>query len=137
MHVHVELNMLTSFVSMFSLMEIHVMSAGLGLARAVSLFILAGLCEIGGGWLVWKWLRDGRPSWWGLLGGLVLMLYGIIPTFQNSHFGRIYAVYGGFFIVLSLLWGWAIDGDQPDMADTVGSAIALIGVGLMMWWPRG
>lgn len=107
------------------------------LSRSILLFVLAGLCEIGGGWLVWKWLRDGRPGWWGLLGGLVLMLYGIIPTFQTSHFGRIYAVYGGFFIVLSLLWGWALDGDRPDMADVVGSTIALIGVGLMMWWPRG
>jgi len=48
-------------------------------------------------------LRDHRPGWWGLLGGLVLALYGIIPTFQAGHFGRVYAVYGGFFIVLSLL----------------------------------
>ena len=39
------------------------------LTRSVSLFVLAGLCEIGGGWLIWKWLRDGRPGWWGLIGG--------------------------------------------------------------------
>src|SRR5690242_11709761 len=78
------------------------MQSLVAIARSVSLFILAGACEIGGGWLVWKWLRDHRPGWWGLLGGLVLILYGIIPTFQPSHFGRVYAVYGGYFIVLSL-----------------------------------
>ena len=45
--------------------------------RSVILFLLAGVCEIGGGWLVWKWLRDHKPGWWGLLGGLVLILYGV------------------------------------------------------------
>lgn len=104
--------------------------------RSLILFVVAGVCEIGGGWLVWKWLRDGRPAWWGLLGGLVLILYGIIPTFQTAHFGRVYAAYGGFFIVLSLLWGWALDGNRPDRADIVGAAIALVGVCLMMYWPR-
>jgi small multidrug resistance family-3 protein len=106
------------------------------IARSVLLFVLARACESGGGWLVWKWLRDHRPGWWGLLGGIVLVLYGIIPTFQASHFGRVYAVYGGFFIVLSLLWGWGIDGDRPDKADVIGSLIALIGVCIMMYWPR-
>jgi hypothetical protein len=63
--------------------------------RSLGLFVVAGVCEIGGGWLMWKWLRDGRPDWWGLLGGLVLVLYGVIPTLQAAHFGRVYAVYGG------------------------------------------
>lgn len=104
--------------------------------RSLSLFIMAGVCEIGGGWLMWKWLRDGRPGWWGLSGGLVLILYGIIPTLQASHFGRVYAVYGGFFIMLSLLWGWAFNGNRPDKADVMGAGIALIGVGVMMYFRR-
>ncbi len=79
------------------------------IARSVSLFVLAGACEIGGGWLVWKWLRDQRPGWWGGLGGLVVVLYGIIPTFQASHSGRVDAAYGGFFMVLSLLRGCRAD----------------------------
>lgn len=28
--------------------------------RSAVLFLLAGLCEIGGGYLVWQWLRNGR-----------------------------------------------------------------------------
>ena len=83
------------------------------------------------------WLRDGRPGWSGLLGGLVLLLYGVIPTLQTAHFGRVYAVYGGFFIVLSLLWGWYFDGHRPDRADVLGGAVALLGVCIMMYWPRG
>jgi len=108
----------------------------LSIARSVSLFVLAGLCEIGGGWLIWQWLREGKPSWWGLAGGVALILYGIIPTLQAAHFGRVYAVYGGFFIVLSLLWGWYFDGDRPDRLDAMGATIALVGVYMMMYYPR-
>ena len=77
------------------------------IARSILLFLLAGLCEIGGGYLVWLWLREGRSVWLGLIGGIVLVLYGIIPTLQPAafNFGRVYAAYGGAFIVLSLLWG--------------------------------
>lgn len=106
------------------------------IARSVLLFLAAGLCEIGGGWLVWKWLRDDKSTWWGLAGGIVLMLYGLIPTFQRAHFGRVYAVYGGVFIALSLVWGWWMDGDRPDRLDVVGACVALSGVAVMMYWPR-
>ena len=112
------------------------MNGVVALFRSLGRFVLAGLCEIGGGWLVWKWLRDGRPGWWGLAGGVVLILYGIVPTLQSSHFGRVYAAYGGFFIVLSLLWGWALDGDRPDCPDVVGATIALVGVCVMYYAPR-
>lgn len=104
--------------------------------HSVSLFVLAGLCEIGGGWLIWQWLREGKGFSWGLTGGLILILYGIVPTFQPAHFGRVYAVYGGFFIVLSLAWGWVVDGTAPDRFDVTGAAIALAGVSIIMYWPR-
>lgn len=103
---------------------------------SVCLFIMAGLCEIGGGWLVWQWLKVGRGFTWGLVGGFILILYGIIPTFQPAHFGRVYAAYGGVFILLSLLWGWLLDGNVPDRFDIVGAAMSLIGVSIIMYWPR-
>ncbi len=43
------------------------------------------------------------------------------------------AAYGGVFIVLSILWGWLVDGWQPDRYDLIGAAIALVGVGIIMW----
>ena len=106
------------------------------IALSVLLFFLAGICEIGGGWLVWQWLRAGRGTLWGLAGGLVLILYGIIPTFQPAHFGRVYATYGGFFILLSLIWGWVFDGNIPDRFDLIGAAISVLGVSVIMYWPR-
>ena len=58
------------------------------MGRSVALFVVAGLLEIGGGYLVWLWLRDGRGIVLGAIGGLVLFLYGVIPTLQPSTFGR-------------------------------------------------
>lgn len=72
----------------------------------------------------------------GLLGAITLILYGIIPTLQPATFGRVYAAYGGVFIFLSLLWGWKIDKITPDKFDLIGAFIALIGVVIIMYWPR-
>jgi len=33
------------------------------IAKSFAYFLLAGLCEIGGGYLVWLWLRHGRTPW--------------------------------------------------------------------------
>lgn len=105
--------------------------------RSAGIFVLAGLCEIGGGYLVWLWLKQGKPIWLGILGAVLLVLYGIVPTFQTQNFGRVYAAYGGVFIILSLLWGWQIDKNIPDRADCIGAIIALCGVAIIYYWPRG
>ncbi|MBI2488768.1 MAG: YnfA family protein [Planctomycetes bacterium] len=107
------------------------------IARSVFFFILAGFCEIGGGYLVWLWLREDKNMWFGLFGAIVLVIYGVIPTFQPAHFGRVYAAYGGVFIVLSILWGWQVDKIAPDKFDLIGGFIAIIGVVIIMYWPRG
>lgn len=105
-------------------------------ARSIALFVLAGLMEIGGGYLIWLWLKEGRAVFLGVLGGALLFLYGVVPTFQPAHFGRVYAAYGGVFVVLSLLWGWWIDGHRPDMPEIIGSALCIVGVAVIMYWPR-
>src|SRR3954471_7701221 len=104
--------------------------------RSIALFVVAGFMEIGGGYLVWLWLRDRRGIALGVIGGLLLFLYGVIPTLQPSHFGRVYAAYGGVFVVLSLFWGWWIDGQRPDAADAIGACFCAVGVAIIMYWPR-
>lgn len=104
--------------------------------RSLFYFLLAGLCEIGGGYLIWLWLRSGKSVWIGVLGGVILFLYGVIPTLQPASFGRVYAAYGGVFVVLSLLWGWRVDQVTPDRYDVIGAGIALSGVLVIMYWPR-
>lgn len=100
------------------------------------IFILAGLCEIGGGYLVWIAMREGKSIWYAVLGGSILVLYGFIATLQPSNFARVYATYGGFFIVLSLLWANQFDNFVPDKFDIIGAAIVLIGVTIIFYSPR-
>ena len=85
---------------------------------------------------MWSWWRNGASWVVGLAGALVLILYGIVPTYQATHFGRAYAAYGGVFVVLSVAWGWAVDGIRPDRWDVVGGMICLAGVAVIMYWPR-
>ena len=104
--------------------------------KSILYFFAAGLCEIGGGYLVWLWLRENRPFYYAVIGAVVLVLYGVIPTLQPASFGRVYAAYGGVFVVLSILWGWRIDKISPDRFDLIGGAVALVGVFIIMYWPR-
>ena len=101
------------------------------------LFVLAGLCEIGGGYLVWGWMREHKPLLWALLGAAILAAYGVVAALQPiSEFGRVYAAYGGIFIVLALLWGIVVDGFRPDSWDLLGAALCFLGVLVMVAPPR-
>lgn len=104
--------------------------------RSLFLFFVAGLCEIGGGYLVWLWLREDMSWMLGVLGGFILFLYGIVPTFQPSYFHRIYAAYGGIFIVMALLWGLIFENVFPDFYDVLGAAVAIVGVIIIFYVPR-
>ena len=99
-------------------------------------FFIAGICEIGGGYLVWLWLRESYNWIFGVLGGFVLFLYGITPTFQKTHFHRTYAAYGGIFIIMALAWGYLFEGVVPDIYDIVGTIVAGIGVIIIFYYPR-
>ena len=102
------------------------------------LFVLAGLCEIGGGYLVWGWMRDHKPLTWAVLGAAILAAYGVVAALQPiPEFGRVYAAYGGVFIALALVWGVVVDGFRPDRWDLLGVAICVAGVAVMVAPPRG
>lgn len=105
--------------------------------KSYFIFIIAALFEIGGGYLVWLWLKEDKPWWFGALGGIILALYGVVIAQQATSFGRAYAAYGGIFIALAVIWAWKIDGFKPDKFDLIGAGIALIGAGIMLYMPRG
>ena len=58
-------------------------------ARSLVLFIVAGLCEIGGGWLIWQFWRERRGEVFGLAGVIALLLYGVIPDLSAGEFCRV------------------------------------------------
>ncbi len=110
-------------------------------AVIVALFFAAGVLEIGGGWMWWQALREGKPWWYAVIGSAMLCLYGVVPTFQpqtagTEDFGRVYAAYGCWFIMLSLAWGWAVDGNRPDAGDGTGAGLAAVGAVVITFYPR-
>lgn len=105
--------------------------------RSLALFVVAGLFEIGGGYLVWQYWRHGASLGVGVAGAIALVLYGVVPTFQPiGGFGRVYAAYGGIFVLMSFAWARVFDGVVPDRADIVGAALCLAGVVVIVYWPR-
>jgi small multidrug resistance family-3 protein len=105
--------------------------------RSVALFAVAAVAEIGGAWLVWQAVREGRPWHWAVVGGLALVAYGFVATGQpDANFGRVLAAYGGIFVAGSLLWGIVFDGFRPDRYDVIGAGICLLGVAVIMYAPR-
>ena len=103
---------------------------------SITLFFISAVAEIGGGYLVWLWLRRNKRLIVGLVGGVILFLYGIIPTLQPANFGRVYAAYGGVFIISSIIWGILVDKKKPDRYEIIGSIIAVAGGLVIFYGPR-
>lgn len=102
----------------------------------LTIFLCSALLEIGGGYLVWNWLRKHKGKIFGLVGGLILFSYGIVMTLQPAEFGKVYASYGGIFVISSIIWGYWIDKKKPDRFEIIGSIVVLIGVAVMFYVPR-
>lgn len=103
---------------------------------SIFLFFIAAVFEVGGGYLVWIWLRDNKSIYFGVAGLILLGLYGVIATLQPQNFGRVYAAYGGIFIVFSIFWAYFIDGFKPDKWDILGGVITLFGISIIMFAKR-
>ncbi|KRO24934.1 MAG: hypothetical protein ABR53_00465 [Nitrosopumilus sp. BACL13 MAG-121220-bin23] len=103
---------------------------------SIGIFIFAALLEISGGYLIWRWLKNHQGKIIGLIGGLILFSYSVVMTLQPENFGKVYATYGGIFVVFSLLWGYWIDKKKPDRFEIFGSIVVLIGISIMFYFPR-
>jgi small multidrug resistance family-3 protein len=106
-------------------------------AKSIALFIVAAVAEIGGAYLMWQAVKEGRGLLFASAGAVALTGYGAVAALQpDANFGRVLAAYGGVFIVGSLLWGVVFDGFHPDRYDIAGAVICLVGVAVIMYAPR-
>jgi len=60
----------------------------MAVTKSLFYFVLAGFCESEAD-ISWLWLREGKSFGLAVLGAFVLVLFGIIPTLQPVHFGRV------------------------------------------------
>lgn len=106
-------------------------------AKSIVLFVVAAVAEIGGAYLMWQAIKEGRGVLFAVAGAVALVGYGAIAALQpDAHFGRVLAAYGGVFIIGSLAWGIVFDGFHPDRYDIAGAAVCLVGVTVIMYAPR-
>ncbi|MBU5615552.1 YnfA family protein [Psychrobacter sp. TAE2020] len=105
--------------------------------KTLSLFFLTALAEIVGCYLPYLWLREGKSMWLLIPGVLSLMAFVWLLTLHPTAVGRVYAAYGGVYIATAIMWLWAVNGIRPSMWDIVGSAVALLGMAIIMFAPRG
>lgn len=107
------------------------------IVKTLVIFVLGALGEITGTYAFWHWRRGGGPAWLVGAGMLLLAGYAFIQTFQpEGEYGRLYAAYAGFFLLAAMVWGWKVDGFQPDRFDVAGAGIALFGAAVILWGRR-
>ncbi|GGC11417.1 UPF0060 membrane protein [Marinobacterium zhoushanense] len=104
--------------------------------KTVGLFLITALAEIVGCYLPYLWLREGRSIWLLLPAAASLAAFAWLLSLHPTAAGRVYAAYGGVYIAMAILWLWVIDGIRPTVWDLIGSAVALLGMAIIMFAPR-
>ncbi len=56
----------------------------------------------------------------------------LVTTLHPEASGRIYATYGGIYIVTALAWLKVVDGVSLTVTDWVGALVVLIGAGIII-----
>ncbi|MDO8269025.1 MAG: YnfA family protein [Moraxellaceae bacterium] len=97
-------------------------------AKTLALFVVTALAEIIGCYLPWLWLKKGAPGWVLLPAAGSLMLFAWLLTLHPAASGRIYAAYGGVYVVTALVWLHVVDGVPLTRTDILGAAITLAGM---------
>jgi small multidrug resistance family-3 protein len=104
--------------------------------KLLLLFGLTALAEIAGCYLPWLWLKQQGSIWLLLPAAFSLLLFVWLLTLHPAAAGRVYAAYGGVYVVVALLWLWLVDGVKPGMWDVLGALLALAGMWVIMLAPR-
>ncbi len=104
---------------------------------SLAYYITAALAEIGGCFAFWAWLRLDKSVYWIFPGMVSLVVFAFLLTRIEALFaGRTFAAYGGVYIVASLLWLWAIEGQRPDKWDVLGAIICIVGAVVILFGQR-
>ncbi|MDZ4385648.1 MAG: YnfA family protein [Moraxellaceae bacterium] len=105
------------------------------LLKTLGLFVVTALAEIIGCFLPYLWLKKQGSPWLLLPAAASLMLFAWLLTLHPEASGRVYAAYGGVYVVVALLWLRWVDGVTLHTSDWVGAGIALLGMAvIVMGW---
>ncbi len=101
--------------------------------KTFGLFATTALAELIGCYLPWLWLRQGGSAWLLLPAALSLIAFVWLLTLHPAASGRVYAAYGGVYVVMALLWLRVVDGQALRLQDWLGAALLLAGATVIAW----
>ena len=105
--------------------------------KVALIYAAAAICEIAGCYFVWMWWRLGHSSFWLLPALVSLALFaGLLALIEAPAAGRVFAAYGGVYVIASLIWMWSVEGLRPDSFDLLGSGLILAGALVVLVAPR-
>jgi small multidrug resistance family-3 protein len=104
--------------------------------KTFALFVVTAVAEIIGCYLPYLWLRKDGSAWLLVSGGLCLALFAWLLSLHPTAAGRVYAAYGGVYVAVAVLWLWVVESVRPTAWDLVGSAVAILGMCIIMFAPR-
>lgn len=107
------------------------------MTKTFALFGLTAVAEIVGCYLPYLWLKQGKSALLLIPAAASLALFAWLLTLHPTAAGRVYAAYGGVYIGTAIVWLWLVDGIRPTTWDLVGSAVAILGMAIIMFAPRG
>ncbi|AMB77176.1 MULTISPECIES: YnfA family protein [Pantoea] len=96
--------------------------------KTTLLFFITALAEIIGCFLPWLWLKKGASMWLLLPAALSLGLFVWLLTLHPAASGRVYAAYGGVYVLTAMLWLRVVEGVKLSAWDWSGALIALSGM---------
>ncbi len=105
--------------------------------KTVGLFFITAIAEILGCYLPYLWLKEGHSVWLLIPAAISLGLFAWLLTLHPVAAGRVYAAYGGVYIFVAILWLWLVDGIKPTYWDVLGVSVAMLGMAIIMFAPRG
>jgi small multidrug resistance family-3 protein len=105
--------------------------------KTSALFSLTALAELLGCYLPYLWLRKSGSPWLLLPAAFSLVLFSWLLSLHPTGAGRTYAAYGGIYVMISVFWIWFIEGQRPDRWDLIGASISVLGMGIIVFMPRG
>jgi len=104
--------------------------------KTTLLFVATAVAEILGCYLAYLWMRKGGSLFLLIPAAGSLAAFAWLLTLHPTAAGRVYAAYGGVYVMTALFWLWIVEGILPDRWDITGGLVALAGMAIIMFAPR-
>lgn len=98
------------------------------LFKTLGLFIITAIAEIVGCYLPYLWLKKDYTAWLLIPAALSLALFVWLLTLHPAESGRVYAAYGGVYVLTALVWLRIVDQSPLTAFDLTGAALVLSGM---------